>query len=1341
MPFAFCLSLLPPASAWLHWQPPQLQNHEQGVKLLLQAKPAEPGSSQGVSGKPPLSPLTITAHAGQIFTICSQQVRTDEDSTLLVTSDQPGMTPHQLILSHPQTTLHIEKPYPCPPEDISLLPYGYQGILYSPEPFLVTSEETSKQKEKNETSPAPFAGVPKTGSSKNLLNDGGGLGPDDDNAFKPPFQPPFAGQSDITLTLLPFLRLPPDWQDQLPGSQWVHWLFGEPDYDSAAMLNIQVNGETVARLPIHPWELREWAEDLTDSRLLLQKLAHRLNGRDTFIEKLLNILATEDQSLIDEETRERIEQQLADVLEQSDHTFSLDLEWFSLQAANSPDSAILTAKDGKDKKQGAGAGKTSGGSDQNQQGATGGQPSQSDQDNKESRDNQKGSDHPSPPGDNDQFATSGQAIEQYRLQVGDVFFAMEKSALSSGKKGFKKPNQIKVTREFDGVEYKLSDIEQYDPSSTASHLAGQGDALDYFLRYGALGSLKEYHRSSDAALPEDELAKASSTIIAALADRPRVVSLLKLSGKEPPLYVAVSQGLITCTSRLRDLHYPVDEPLPDGGSLLHIAVTNQDEAISKLLLNWAASPDWRRPLDGFSPFHLAIQSGYVNMAKLLAPYADKSIKTLNGKHSWQLVPALSRGLEDEQDALRTLVEIDRPDAPENFEGFIADIKAGNVAAVGTYTKQGIGKTLNIFYDSAIHHSHPEYDGMTPLQIAVQAGNPAIVKAILTYVQYGINRLGQSTAPEQLDGILEQPSRKNSELFRILNGSTKTTSEAPLHLAVKGVIQSESSQEKENYLGIIKELLANGVKPDIPRESDDSTPLFLAAKGGSFETVAMLMKVTGIDINRKRENDQATPLHAAVESGNIKLATLLLRSGANASAIMNKEGKNVYPLDIALEQNNAEMIKVVGRQSWFLFDYCRDGDVEHVRHYLDAGVPASLERTGSYSLLHQAVKGGNHNLIHLLVNNGADINKAYSDGMTPLHIAAERGPLSVVTALTHHNAEFRKNRNGKTPLNLALNNHQGQIAGHLLGHYFPIDSNPASSQGSVPQSQHPLIAAAIYGDMNFIEQLRHEGCLKGEMPVDKDGNTPLHLAAFHRQARAIPLLMISTDLHKALNKKLQTPLNVVFSTEDEATIEAFQPLMNPSLFWEIRNSRGFHVEIILNSEVHFDPVDRESGDYPLHVAARSGQSDSVRVLLKHRKPFSTTDLKNAAGHTPIDEALARLDSQDPSLDKKEFGEIVQQLLDAEDGHTFFQAARDNKTSLIERLLKARTDVNRVDRFGDSALHKAAKYGRIEAVQTLKARGAITDIRNSRGYTPCQLARQNRHREVARLLDDGASCPLL
>ncbi|WP_252180402.1 ankyrin repeat domain-containing protein [Endozoicomonas sp. 4G] len=379
------------------------------MKLFLRAQPVEPKNSQIRSGTAPESQITITASPGQVFTACSQQLKADAHSILLTAYDQTKKTPHKLLLTHEQTTLHLEKTYICPTEDIKQLPYNYQRVLYSQEPFLVIRQNDPKKKEqdKNKNSLIPPTGLPSTLSSQNLPTGGSGPDSDEDSFFKHPFRPPFVHQSGITMVLLPFLKLPPDWQHQIPGSQWYHWLVGEPDYDSGAIVNIQLNGESIARLPIHSWELQELAEDLTNSRQLLQKLAYRLNGREAFIQQLLDILATGDQNPMDEDTRERIEKQLADVLEQSGHSFSLELEWFSLQAAMTPDNSIITAHNGKGKEQEANSGKVPGSSDQNQQGATGGQPSQSEQEKKEAPDDQQNSNDP-PPRSNE---TSSQQTE------------------------------------------------------------------------------------------------------------------------------------------------------------------------------------------------------------------------------------------------------------------------------------------------------------------------------------------------------------------------------------------------------------------------------------------------------------------------------------------------------------------------------------------------------------------------------------------------------------------------------------------------------------------------------------------------------------------------------------------------------------------------------------------------------------------------------------------------------------------------------------------------------------------------------------------------------------------
>ena len=1327
--FAFCLSLLPPASAWLHWQPPQLQNHEQGVKLLLQAKPAEPGSSQGVSGKPPLSPLTITAHAGQIFTICSQQVRTDEDSTLLVTSDQPGMTPHQLILSHPQTTLHIEKPYPCPPEDISLLPYGYQGILYSPEPFLVTSEETSKQKEKNETSPAPFAGVPKTGSSKNLLSDGGGLGPDDDNAFKPPFQPPFAGQSDITLILLPFLKLPPEWQEQWPGSHWFHWVFGEPDYDSGSMLNIQVNGESVARLPIHSWELRELAEDLTNSRQLLQKLAHQLNGREAFIEQLLDILATGDQSFIDEETRERIEQQLADVLEQSDHTFSLELEWFSLHTALLPKNAIITTGLGKDKKEKASSGQATGGHGQKQKSASGGQSSQSGRSSKQPPDKQEGQQAPGSSGYNAERPTSELAAQYYILEVESHRYYLEKKAMA---KEDEPANKIRVTAASSDESILLSQIESNTSISVTTRIGSHGDVLDYLLRYGTPETLREYHQqyNKNTPIPESEIQQVSRTLFAALNGRSNIVRLLMKTGDTDPLQHAVQQRLITCTRYLLEQGSSADAFYEDDTTPLHIAVGNQDEAMVQLFLRpqYHANPNSPRASDGITPFHLAIQQGLLSIAQHLHKAgADRYLASADDTMPWAMIPeGITR---PEQDEMNRLTLIQNPDSNEQFELFLQAIEHEDVNAVTNFMQFGPDLLLEGQQQSLLRAQ-----GRFPLHIAVETGNPEIVYKLV-----------------KIRNLYKGPVEQHSSFYEIINGVRKSDMCAPLHVAVikydevfrawqkadgavvvaKGeargnasnpaLMQAYSQAEKEKqrlakkadaYLTIIDTLLNHSANPNVQRQSDGATPLYIASERGLLKVVQKLTLKTSRDkenpkaqVNQPRRLDKATPLYAAAREGHTAVVEHLLTTLANANA--RTQGANgKYPLEIALENGHFGTANKLASKGDQLFNACREGNIEFVRTAMKAGISPNTDRRGSFALIHCAAESGNNDIVQLLLDHKANIDKTYLHGNTALHYAAMHGHFNVVKTLLEHDSKawMTPNSTRFTPLQLALLNHHRGVANLLVEHEHGTS----------------LFVAVEESDVQYLKRLKIEGVTTSVINP-KTGNTPLHEAVRMNRHECVTELM-DEQLLEQENNEGQTPLSLALKEKNRFVLYAFSPFLPSVLLKSVELNQPEKVAAILDAGISPNEQDETSGEYPLHLAARKGYNDIVTLLLeKQAYPDLISDNKKL---TPVEEAL-----------NQQHHSTVMLLLDKGESDAWFSAARNNVEGLIDRLINAGVSVNRVDSAGETALHKAAKYGSLDAVRLLLSKRADKSLKNRNNKTACQLARSAGYGgEILELLDN-------
>ena len=70
-------------------------------------------------------------------------------------------------------------------------------------------------------------------------------------------------------------------------------------------------------------------------------------------------------------------------------------------------------------------------------------------------------------------------------------------------------------------------------------------------------------------------------------------------------------------------------------------------------------------------------------------------------------------------------------------------------------------------------------------------------------------------------------------------------------------------------------------------------------------------------------------------------------------------------------------------------------------------------------LHLAAENGHLSVVEYLVNQKADINAKEQNDCAPLHLAARNGHLNVVEYLINQKADINaKNKDGKTPLVLA-----------------------------------------------------------------------------------------------------------------------------------------------------------------------------------------------------------------------------------------------------------------------------------------------------------------------------------
>ena len=176
-----------------------------------------------------------------------------------------------------------------------------------------------------------------------------------------------------------------------------------------------------------------------------------------------------------------------------------------------------------------------------------------------------------------------------------------------------------------------------------------------------------------------------------------------------------------------------------------------------------------------------------------------------------------------------------------------------------------------------------------------------------------------------------------------------------------------------------------------------------------------------------------------------------------------------------------------------------------------------------------------------------------------------------------------------------------------------------------------------------------------------------------------------------------------------------------------------MELLIRAGAELDAVEARDGLMPLHIALALNRYEAAEKLLDHganpdaltRRGFSPAHVAVVSGSTGMIDLLRRYDPDWNAVDREldtpvhlaaTLGhlEIMAQLLDVYDG-----------------------ELDRTNRFGTTALHKAVMFGQAEMVAFLAQRGANLEAKNYRGNTPLHLAVQMGLIEpAAALLDHRA-----
>ena len=467
------------------------------------------------------------------------------------------------------------------------------------------------------------------------------------------------------------------------------------------------------------------------------------------------------------------------------------------------------------------------------------------------------------------------------------------------------------------------------------------------------------------------------------------------------------------------------------------------------------------------------------------------------------------------------------------------------------------------------------------------------------------------------------------------------------------------------------------------------PLHEAIRLGDIK-VALVLIHSGIDLNEKDRLSLA-PLHYAVVGRHIAIVQELLFRGVQVDI------RGLYemtPLHHAVGHVNIMALLVengadIQAQDVFGITALHNAvtkDVESVSFLLQHGAYIDSSTKLGYTPLNLALYVSSpseelNEIVLLLVNADADVNKACADGMTPLHNAIKNNrDISLVTLLIKHGAVLNiKNNDGFTPFELAKYFKRKEHT-----YVLERESSMCSLQKRFSKS-YPLHDAILTGDIKGALELINSGIDLNENENYYHGLAPMHYAASRGHIKIVQALLehgALIDVRGSCDNEGITPLMLAVIDNQIAMVSAL---------------------LAFGADVNASAWD---GYTALHLSLYKDNLDLARMLLEAN---AQVNVKNVSGNFPLHNAIE---------------------------HTPVE-----RVDLIALLLQAGADQRLIGMFGENALHIAIRRGHYETVKLLlkyypEVNRATSD---QFGYTPLILAVMNNQKEILQLLIQAGADP--
>jgi ankyrin repeat protein len=300
-------------------------------------------------------------------------------------------------------------------------------------------------------------------------------------------------------------------------------------------------------------------------------------------------------------------------------------------------------------------------------------------------------------------------------------------------------------------------------------------------------------------------------------------------------------------------------------------------------------------------------------------------------------------------------------------------------------------------------------------------------------------------------------------------------------------------------------------------------------------------------------------------------------------------------------------------------------------------------------------------------------KARSDGLTPLHLAAGKGDIKSLQRLLDQGASVYvvDSKMGVSVLHKAIYSGNPAAVALLLKRGALIDLQ-SPSNGDTPLHDAIYFKKKLHGK-EMIELLLQSGVSLSIR--NRAGLTPLESAELLKDEETASLIRNEMGrrfspkgiaLMEAVKskdvQKLKTLLKDPLTPVEEADEQGFTPLL-----WSAREGMVEITSLLLNRGANPNHLDSWMGANAGHKAGFWGRSEVMKLLVNHRLDINGQGLYN--GYTP--------------------------------------------------------------------LHDAVSGNHLETAQVLVNAGAKTDIRGHDGKTPLDIAKENRNADMIKLLNSSGS----